>query len=795
MSDWKVPETLVDWESVSEHDGVLTTESITAANFLTGESFLSNSWIPDVKPNTKIVGICGISDWNEKNDPELPGNAAPHREGWYFADFYLFHHLLKEVASDQVWLTCVSPESAVEKYGRYVYGDYTPKKVEDRRVVLDESMLGELNDVQTVSPEGLLETTLETISRSCIEAAAEGRPVLILMFSRGPAPTHSIVMGGDGAEDSEFLTKRLFRQAIGSQTPEAGLCLLTTEYYTGAWAINPDMKVAPFASQGKYFESLAWPISGTINQRPCGPEFSHQITDMLLRLHLKGYETVENDEDKDRNFEEHEERLENLVRGILRKEEPKDKSLLAGDDEWETEYSERTGIHITKFYARWCLLKDATPGYDELLAAVKSEAEVYLNSFPGLDYITANRELHNKLRGVVSGKAEPSCIELEFLRRQIDYRLKHMKTATKYKDLWKLSMENCEDFDVENGAGLFTCRWNSLVKILEFHHIFDHTLDQGDEYDKGKWYIASCIYSQGWNDAEVLNKIGRIICYYATDVPARNLTGPVEPIVSSWREQVRGFSSDQGLYALKKEAKQYFDSKLRTYDCASDLGLNNYLRSILNGTKESGLGHLRGGVDHRINEIMGTATLYKDFLGIDYPDCHEVEVERLFRTGYPHIESLIRTYPLFNKHYYGRPYYKGRTYLAQCIATQEWSESKVIAKLDSLVKYRDAPTCPLYDYATHVDPKYSHSGVPSVKGASRVMETISRLRLSENEHIRLTIWKLGQITDRRVRSLSSNTCRRKHLPDDVVEEDVTVEEDVAAEVGKLDLGDGSSCKE
>lgn len=153
--------------------------------------------------------------------------------------------------------------------------------------------------------------------------------------------------------------------------------------------------------------------------------------------------------------------------------------------------------------------------------------------------------------------------------------------------------------------------------------------------------------------------------------PVRNATGSVEPIVCSWRQEVRGFSNDQDFFALQKEAKRYFNSKLHTYDCASDMGLHNYLRSILNGTRKGSLGHLRCGVDHRVNQIMGTATLYKDFLDIDYPGCHEVEVER-FRcddsTRCGEIESLISTYPLFNLRY-DRPYYKGGEYLAQCIST------------------------------------------------------------------------------------------------------------------------------
>lgn len=94
---------------------------------------------------------------------------------------------------------------------------------------------------------------------------------------------------------------------------------------------------------------------------------------------------------------------------------------------------------------------------------------------------------------------------------------------------------------------------------------------------------------------------------------------------------------------------------------------------------------------------MGTATLYKDFLDIDYPACHEVEVEKVYcgKDGvkrYHEIESLVGSYPLFNPSF-EHPYNKGRVYLAKCIFSQEWSksQSEIIARLDSLVKYRGRP--------------------------------------------------------------------------------------------------------
>lgn len=203
---------------------------------------------------------------------------------------------------------------------------------------------------------------------------------------------------------------------------------------------------------------------------------------------------------------------------------------------------------------------------------------------------------------------------------------------------------------------------------------------------------------------------------------------------------------------------------------------------------------------------MGTATLYKDFLDIDYPGCHEVDVEK-FRCGrdgsnrYHEIEDLVETYPLFNPRFQ-HPYHKGEVYLAQCIFRQEWSksESEIIARLDNLVKYRGGPSlyAPQHKQLTGIlDLKLPgpgilrvpDSGVPNLKGASQIIETIDQLRLSTDERIRPIIWKFAEITNCRVRSLTLHTCRRKHLPRDWAGEDVT------AQNGKLSLKDGSSCKE
>ena len=148
---------------------------------LSGKSFASRCPLPDIHPNTKIVAVCGINDW--KPPGKAQGLAAPQEDGWFFSDMYLYHHLFSGIFQDQVWLTCVSPRTLVEKYGPYVHGD--PKFPESRRVVLDEDMLDDLNDVRVVHPKDLLERFLSTLRSACSEVREQNRPLLILILSHG----------------------------------------------------------------------------------------------------------------------------------------------------------------------------------------------------------------------------------------------------------------------------------------------------------------------------------------------------------------------------------------------------------------------------------------------------------------------------------------------------------------------------------------------------------------------------------------------------------------------------------
>lgn len=85
---------------------------------------------PDVPCKSRIVAVCGATDFEDA--------ASPTKDGWLFSDSYLFHKLFSVVeSSNQIWLTSEDPADLVAKYREYAHGDLK----QDRRVVLNEDLL------------------------------------------------------------------------------------------------------------------------------------------------------------------------------------------------------------------------------------------------------------------------------------------------------------------------------------------------------------------------------------------------------------------------------------------------------------------------------------------------------------------------------------------------------------------------------------------------------------------------------------------------------------------------------
>lgn len=522
---------------------------------ITGPTFLSRCAMPDVQPNAKIVAVCGINDWNETGNKELPGEASPERFGWAFSDFYLFHHLLKDVASDQVWLTCVSPETAIEKYGEYTHGDYAKGAMSARRVVLDKDMLGDVQDVRTVPDHALLERFCSALRDACHEASQEDRPVLVLIFTHAENGKYTLLMGGDGdPQNGNRLNMESFKQAIGSKGLKRGLCLLTTACHGGGWAINPDLNIttvaatvaATVAGQPSWPETLSWPVSGTANRRLCHSGYARDIAKSLLRLTIEGFTP---DEDEITEMPMYEDFI-SIVSEAIQKAELKhitsdnmssdsinQPMFAARNDDWEMCYSKRTGFPLGMFQQRWLELKVAKPcpppspederwfgagehrfgpgeraySYDQLLHMIKRDGMAYLNSHPGDDSIAKNISLHNGMLLIIEGNQRPHIKELGYLLKQINYRMNQiMGAATAYKNFLGVEYPDCHEVSVHNHPATGTSKWIAAYELVEQYPLFDSP-STGHDYSKGDLYMVACILAAGWTKDEARSKIEGLV--------------------------------------------------------------------------------------------------------------------------------------------------------------------------------------------------------------------------------------------------------------------------------------------
>lgn len=144
---------------------------------------------PDVPCKSRVVAVCGATDFEDA--------ASPTKDGWLFSDFYLFHKLLSVVeSSNQVWLTSEDPAHLVAKYREYAHGD----SKQDRRVVLNEDLLEGVQqpgNVRVIERSALLEQFNSTITEQASIAATSGEHLIILLVGYGELESFGVAVGGD----------------------------------------------------------------------------------------------------------------------------------------------------------------------------------------------------------------------------------------------------------------------------------------------------------------------------------------------------------------------------------------------------------------------------------------------------------------------------------------------------------------------------------------------------------------------------------------------------------------------
>jgi hypothetical protein len=151
------------------------------------------------------------------------------------------------------------------------------------------------------------------------------------------------------------------------------------------------------------------------------------------------------------------------------------------------------------------------------------------------------------------------------------------------------------------------------------------------------------------------------------------------------------FTQSQMLLIIKRKGAEYMSSHPGLDERASNTGFHNAMRGVLEWGEQpdiSKLGYLETQLDYRMNAIMGAATVYKNYLGANFLDCHQADMENYKRRRpQPWTDNLmlVRKYPLFDPPIYPQtPYPKGEEYLAAVITEAGWTTSQAAEQLDDL---------------------------------------------------------------------------------------------------------------
>ncbi|ELR02621.1 hypothetical protein VC83_04090 [Pseudogymnoascus destructans] len=160
--------------------------------------------------------------------------------------------------------------------------------------------------------------------------------------------------------------------------------------------------------------------------------------------------------------------------------------------------------------------------------------------------------------------------------------------------------------------------------------------------------------------------------------------------------------------AAEREARGYMASWPMNVSAAKNIPFHGSIiglfRDICEPLSFNALVLMRKSIDYHMNQVMGAATMYKNFWDIDMPDCRQVDVEAYIydRNLIDAFFHLVCRYALFDEpnRFQGHRYVKGyNKYIAGCIDHAGWDLAKAEAKLDALVQCKG--TLPYYAFSLH----------------------------------------------------------------------------------------------
>ncbi|MCJ1410049.1 hypothetical protein MMC19_004134 [Ptychographa xylographoides] len=500
---------------------------------------------PDVAPDTIIVVVCGPNDFGD--------NAAPSKDGWLVSKFYMFHHLFRDTATEQHWLTCLDPRDLVEKYKEYVHGNPT---TEDRKVVLDNSMLAEVMDVLVVDGNGkdLLDRFPSCLADAFRQVKGTERRILALVFGHGTRSTFSITLGGtEDPVHCPTLTIDHIKKALYRNDPCLNLAMLKPSPFGGGWTQTPKLNIS--AMSGTDLQS--WTMSALSGQ-VCGSRYATGVARALIRKEIKGLVLASDDGDtllSSHTFAALAKSIHDVLKEEVDVRGEYTISFSAKDDLWGSQWQARTGFPLANYQAKWDALKSVPTGayytgksmtgsvrFSDAVTLTTPEAEfqlkrlasTYLACKPGPGSAAKNHFTYSTCNRLLDG-IEFGTEILEKLAGALQYRLYIiMDRATDYKDRLGLVFPDCRDCDVEVEKPKVVTdpekqfKYSKIRKMLHERELFDIPCgNDGHAYSKGVNYLTLALVKSEWSRErveealEVLEKLRVRLSRY--DITVRTL--------------------------------------------------------------------------------------------------------------------------------------------------------------------------------------------------------------------------------------------------------------------------------
>lgn len=502
--------------------------------------------VPQITPNTHIVGLCGVNDWKY---PDGVRASDPIRDGWMVSDFYLLNHLFQGSGKTQTWWSCLDPEELVSRHGEYLHGNC----FRERRVVLDHSQKADRTTLHITSAEELLCQFLEYFRQLCERACKAEEPILLCAFCHGDRDTYGLEIGGE-EEDGPLLSVEEISNIL-AVNENLKISIMMTSCFSGGWTVTPLLRSNTRASKatiltaaGPNMESESWGATASLG-RTCGSiyisavvsaleaeareeiaggtqittkEFAGAITNQLVNVVDPRFGTVH-----DHQFEVQDEawtdpyhKRTNLpavpchkLLMQLRTVPPREvtdvrldrSASLAEIEEWE--HSHSTAAHA--------LIAASNYGgsMSAVRKAIRKKAMAYMKGFPGRDGLSENIGPHSVIKKCIE---KPNLLEedgWEYAWSLLHYRMGAMEVAERLAN--RLGLEapkgpqwDKDDWLKKNDGTQLKEKVGECLRLVVENKLIPTFPGTRKYYDKPLWYLAIHLAQSGLSRADVQSRLG-----------------------------------------------------------------------------------------------------------------------------------------------------------------------------------------------------------------------------------------------------------------------------------------------